>query len=56
MRDDFKRKLPSLRDKFKYFYPSMREVGYFPLSFQALFVYLSTILSKDHDIMEKAHT
>ena len=30
MRDDFKQKLPSLRDKFKYFYPSMREIGYFP--------------------------
>ena len=28
MRDDFKQKLPSLRDKFKYFYPSMREVCY----------------------------
>lgn len=26
MRDDFEQKLPSLRDKFKYFYPSMREV------------------------------
>ncbi len=54
MRDEFFQKVPSLRDEFKHFYPSMRDFPYIFLLIQILFVYLSTILNKDHDIMEKA--
>lgn len=56
MREEFNGKRPSLREKFDDLYPSMRDFCHFLLYIQTLFVYLPTILNKDHDIMEKAHT
>ena len=43
-------------EDFDDFYPSMKIFCLKLLFFQTLFVYLPMILSKDHDIMEKAHT
>jgi len=54
MREEFCRKHPSMREEFDVFYPSSRDFCHFLLCIQTLFVYLPTILNKDHDIMEKA--
>ena len=43
-------------EEFDDFYPSMKIFCLKLLFFQTLFVYLPMILSKNHDIMEKAHT
>ena len=54
MREEINGKHPSMREKFDDFYPSIRDFCHFLLYIQTLFVYLPTILSKNHDIMEKA--
>ena len=56
MGDEFFRKVPSMRDDFNHFYPSLRDFCHFFFVLSSIICIFVSDSEKDRDIMEKAHT